>query len=67
VGGDGRNTEGQEIEKQRYIAVEAGELGVATSKSQMPRTQEVPKTQWGQHYPKYTTKVIEHVETISSA
>jgi hypothetical protein len=42
----GRSTEGQEFE-QKYIAVGEEELGVATRKSQMPRTQEVPKTQQG--------------------
>ena len=37
-----------EIE-QRYIAVGGGELGIATRKSQMPGTQEVPRTQQGGH------------------
>ena len=40
----GRCTEGQEIE-QTCIAMEDGELGVATRKSQMPGKQEAPRTQ----------------------
>jgi len=36
----------QEIE-QRCIAMGDGELGVATSKSQMPGKQEAPRTQHG--------------------
>ena len=47
MGGDGeRSTEGQEFES-RCVAVGDGELGVATRKSQMPGTQEVPRTQQG--------------------
>jgi hypothetical protein len=41
-----RCTEDQEIE-QRCVAVGGGELGVATTKSQMPGNQETPKIQWG--------------------
>jgi len=41
-------TEGQEVE-QRSVAIGDGELGVATSKSQMPRKQEAPSTQHGWH------------------
>jgi hypothetical protein len=45
MGGDGgRNTEGQEFEN-RFVAVGEGELGVATRKSQLLRTQDVPRTQ----------------------
>ena len=40
----GRNTEDHEIE-WRYIAMGDGELGVANGKSQMPGTQEAPRTQ----------------------
>ena len=43
-----RCTEGQEIE-QRCVAMGDGELGVATRKSQMPGTQEIPRTQQGEH------------------
>jgi hypothetical protein len=49
VGGDrGRSKEGQEIE-QRCVAMGDGELGLATRKSQTPRKQEAPRTQWGWH------------------
>jgi hypothetical protein len=41
-----RSTEGQEIE-QKYLAVCGGELGTATTKYQMPRKQEVSRTQRG--------------------
>jgi hypothetical protein len=40
----GRNTEGQEIE-WRCVAVGDGELGVATSKSQMPGKPEAYRNQ----------------------
>ena len=39
----GRSTEGQKIDL--FEAVEDGELGLATRKSQMPGNQEVPRTQ----------------------
>jgi len=42
----GRCTEGQQIE-QRCVAMQDGELVVATRKSQMPGKQETPRTQWG--------------------
>ena len=41
-----RTTEGQEFES-RCVVVGEGEQGVATRKSQMPGTQEVPRTQKG--------------------
>ena len=40
----GRNTEDQEFES-RYIAVGEGDLEVATRKSQMVGTQEIPRNQ----------------------
>ena len=43
--GTGENTDCQEIE-QKHGAVGDGEVGVATSKSQTPRKQEAPRTQW---------------------
>jgi hypothetical protein len=42
-----RSTEGQEFES-RCVAVEEGKLVIATRKSQMPGTQEVPRTQQGE-------------------
>lgn len=44
----GRHREAQEFES-RCVVVGEEELGVATSKSQMPGTQEVPRTQQGGH------------------
>jgi hypothetical protein len=41
-----RCTEGQKIE-QRYVTMRAGELGVATRKSQMPGKQEPPRIPQG--------------------
>ena len=45
---EGESTEGQELQS-RCVAVGERELGVATRKSQMPGTQEVPRTQQGGH------------------
>jgi hypothetical protein len=42
------SSEGQEFER-RYLAVGDEDLGVATRKSQMTGTQEVPRTQQGCH------------------
>ena len=44
TGGDGGSTEGQKFER-RVLAVGEGKLEVATRNSQMPGTQEVPRTQ----------------------
>jgi hypothetical protein len=44
--GEGLIYRGQEFE-QRYVAMLDGELGVVTTKSQMPENQESPRTQWG--------------------
>jgi hypothetical protein len=44
----GISTEDQEFERRR-VAVGEGDLGVATRKSQMPGTQEIPRTQQGGH------------------
>jgi hypothetical protein len=49
------------------IAVEEEKQGIAIRKSQMPGTQDVPRTQQKGHYLKYLTNdEIEPVETISS-
>jgi len=50
----GRSTKGQSFE--RYGAVREGKLCIDTRKSQMPETQEFPRTQQGGLYPKYPTK-----------
>jgi hypothetical protein len=55
-----RHTEGQETE-QRCIAMEGGELGIATRKFQISGKQESPRTTWGWHYLKYTTKGRENL------
>ena len=44
----GKSTECQEFERRR-VAMGEGEVGVSTRKSQMPRTQEIPRTQHGGH------------------
>ena len=44
--GDKDDVEGQKIE-QRCVAMEDGELGVATNKSQIPGKQEAPRTKQG--------------------
>ena len=46
VRGDKDDVEGQKIE-QRCVAMEDGELGVATNKSQIPGKQEAPRTKQG--------------------
>ena len=44
----GKSTKGQDFER-RCIAMGEGKLGVATRKSKMPETQEVPRIQQGGH------------------
>ena len=69
MGRDQRSTEGQEIE-QKYVAVVDGELEVATRMPQMPRKQEVPRTQLEWHLPtqqREDRSCRDHLQKIGTA